>query len=140
MKKRNKIFIDTSFWIALIDSKDQSHSLSLDIFTMIEEEYLPVTSDFVVYETVTYLNCSLKNNKAAMQFIGMVNESKIPVLPVDSEIRDLAFDILSNYNDKPLSFTDCTSFAIMKREDIRFTAAFDKHFKIMGFETLHNNL
>lgn len=40
------------------------------------------------------------------------------------------------YRDKDFSFTDCTSFVIMR--DIRLTHAIttDRHFRQMGFEVL----
>lgn len=38
------------------------------------------------------------------------------------------------YEDKELSFTDCTSFAIMEKLKLHKAFTFDEHFKKVGFE------
>ena len=47
-----------------------------------------------------------------------------------------ARDLFFQYSDKDLSFTDCTSFAVMR--DMRLTQALttDRHFRQMGFQVV----
>ena len=48
-----------------------------------------------------------------------------------------AWDAFQKYNvDKLWSFTDCTSYAVMKRLNISEVFAFDHHFEQMGFVRL----
>ena len=45
-----------------------------------------------------------------------------------------AWDAFQMYNvDKTWSFTDCTSFAVMKNMGLTEVFAFDHHFEQMGF-------
>lgn len=40
------------------------------------------------------------------------------------------------WRDKPFSFTDCTSFVIMKEQRIRQALTCDEHFAYAGFQVL----
>ena len=65
MKDRG-VFIDTGFWIALFDSCDQHHAIAAESWSDLQDEHKLVTSAFILYETITYLNCSLKNHRLAV--------------------------------------------------------------------------
>ena len=66
----------------------------------------------------------------------ILSSAVIDVISVDKEIFDKAWDLFKRYEDKELSFTDCTSFVIMKRMNIRHAFAFDEDFERLGFKQL----
>ena len=43
---------------------------------------------------------------------------------------------MRKYADQDISFTDCVSFALMRRHRIRAAFTFDRHFKLAGFEVI----
>lgn len=43
---------------------------------------------------------------------------------------------MRKYADKNISFTDCVSFAIMRRFRIRMVFTFDRHFRDAGFQVI----
>jgi uncharacterized protein len=43
---------------------------------------------------------------------------------------------MRKYADQGVSFTDCVSFAIMRRHKIRTAFTFDRHFKLAGFNVI----
>jgi len=133
---KERVFVDSGFWIALLDSKDIHFCSAKDIFAKLCGEYEAVSSEFVVFETITYLNCSLKQHDLAVRFLESIHSSGMIIMPLDSNVRDNAIAIFKQYADKPFSFTDCTSFELMRREDIQLCAGFDKHFQQMGFHWL----
>jgi len=45
-----------------------------------------------------------------------------------------AWQLFQRYRDKRYSFTDCVSFAVMKRLKLKTALTFDKHFTQAGFE------
>ncbi len=52
------------------------------------------------------------------------------------EIEQDAWVIFERYDDKDFSFTDCTSFVVMKQQCIVSVITDDSHFKQMGFDLL----
>ncbi len=55
--------------------------------------------------------------------------------PVWTKTEDVeaAWAVFTAFNDKQWSFTDCVSYAVMKRLGITSAIAFDEHFKQFGF-------
>lgn len=57
-------------------------------------------------------------------------------IEIESEIFGLAWELFLTYDDKKLSFTDCTSFALMKKRGIEKVLSFDEDFNRLGFVLL----
>jgi len=53
---------------------------------------------------------------------------------ITNEDRFKAWEMFKKYEDKDLSFRDCTSFILMNNLKLRKAFSFDEHFKQMGFE------
>jgi hypothetical protein len=47
-----------------------------------------------------------------------------------------AWQVFATFSDKRWSFTDCVSYAVMKRLQIAEAFALDEHFKQFGFATV----
>jgi len=60
------LFIDTGFWIALLDRRDRNHERAKDSLGAFLTGYRIYVSDFVVFETMTYFNCSLHRHDLAV--------------------------------------------------------------------------
>jgi predicted nucleic acid-binding protein len=56
---------------------------------------------------------------------GILASKVIDRMEVGEEFFELAWDIFTKYEDKKLSFTDCTSFALMKKRGIEKVFTFD---------------
>ena len=58
----------------------------------------------------------------------------LEVVWVDQVSSDEGWAVFERFNrDKQWSFTDCISYAVMKRRGIREAFTFDHHFEQMGF-------
>jgi len=57
------------------------------------------------------------------------------VTPIEID-EEAAWAIFSSYRDKSLSFTDCTSFALVKRLDIDLCLAIDSDFRSFGLHCI----
>ena len=64
----------------------------------------------------------------------IIAEKVLEVVWVTNDIDERAWKIFKQFNtDKQWSFTDCTSYVIMKDIGIGEVFSFDHHFKQMGF-------
>ena len=132
------IFVDTSAWYALEAEDEITHEKVQRFLADIAagQHGVAVTTDYVLDETMTLLQ-SKKGIAAAMAFIDKIRKSKsIRVFWVSESIFDKALAIFRKTSESRWSFTDCTSFALMK--DLTITEAFtlDNHFKQAGFHKL----
>jgi predicted nucleic acid-binding protein len=129
------IFADTSYWIALFDRKDQNHKCSVKLSVGLKSSRI-IVSDFVVFETITFLNTSVKNHSLAMLFLDFIYEQdNIEVIEIGSELKEKSLQVFKDYYDKDFSFTDCSSFALMAFLSIKNAVSFDKHFSQIGITT-----
>ena len=122
---------------ALVDPTDEFHQEADDIWNKLENEGLSlVTSNFILDETFTLirmrcgrlLSLDLRDRLAN----GLKRIRIVRVLSSDEKQAWSWFEL----DWKGLSFTDCVSFAVMKRLGIVSGAAFDRHFARAGFVAL----
>lgn len=127
-----KVFIDTSAFIALRDSGDINHKKAKSVLSYIEENNLKlVTTNFILDEVYTYF-CRFHEVAVEMGEYILHSPDIIEYHRVTSEDETNAWNIAKKYKDKTFSFTECTSFSICKRLDIRNVMAFDNHFEQFG--------
>jgi hypothetical protein len=71
----------------------------------------------------------------------LIAENVLDVIWIDHDLAKRAWDVFEQYNsDKLWSFTDCTSYVVMKELGIADVFAFDHHFEQMGFVRLPSDL
>lgn len=124
-----KVFIDTSAFCTLAIPKDQYNSTAKAIYRQTQERNaILYSSDYVLDETYTLLKT--RNSHATfIRFMDQIDRSRITILRITEEIEVSAKSIFKQFEDKKLSFTDCTSFAWINHFDIDAVFAFDKHFR-----------
>jgi predicted nucleic acid-binding protein len=92
-----------------------------------------VTSDYVLDESITIIRLRV-SHKAAVAFgQSIFGSSVVDLIPVGADDRRAAWEIFRKYADQEFSFTDCTSFALMRKLRLRTALTFDGHFSQMGF-------
>jgi uncharacterized protein len=132
-----RVFIDTGAWVALVDAADQNHSAALAKFEELSSSGCSLlTSDYVFDEAITLVRLRVSHAAAVVFGNSLLDSSVASVLEVDRNIRQTAWEIFKKYQDKDLSFTDCTSFSLMKKMGLGKAFTFDKHFRQRGFQLL----
>lgn len=136
----NKIFIDTSAWIAYSLVKDQAHQQILDLIKPnLSSGNIVYTSNYIVDETITRLvydtNWSITTK--FIQFIDKsVNSRFLNRLWVDEQVEKDAMEFLKKYSDHKLSFTDVTTAVLVKHFGINTIITLDSDFTKIGLSTL----
>ena len=132
-----QIFVDTSAWGALADKADKDHARALQFRDEIVGKCKLVTSNYILDELYPLLlmNVGLHptiNYKKKLDIL--ITEHVLEIIWIDHDLSKQGWDVFEQYNiDKLWSFTDCTSYAAMKKSRIAEVFAFDHHFEQMGF-------
>jgi len=124
-----KLFVDTGAFIALTDADDENHKAAAAFYRDAKGKGKRfVTTNFIVCETLNYLRARISHNIAVLFRENLKKSGFIEIVAVTPAIEDAAFDIFKRYTDKDFSFTDCTSFSIMRFLKLKRAFAFDRHF------------
>jgi uncharacterized protein len=97
-----------------------------------------VVSDYVLDETATLLMAA-KGGGATNRFLDDSLSSKsVRLIWIAPELFHQATKTFKAGSERGWSFTDCTSFELMHRLNIRTAFAFNRHFSEAGFDRLPN--
>jgi predicted nucleic acid-binding protein len=132
------IFVDTSAWYAVEVEDDVNHEAACKFLSKIAsgKHGISVTTDYVLDETLTLLR-SRRSLSSAAAFIDKIKKSKsVRVFWVEEGLFEKALDMFQRSDRKTWSFTDCTSFALMKDLLIPDAFTFDSHFREAGLQSL----
>ena len=132
-----RLFADTGAWCALYDKGDTHHTRAVAFLRELRNQRVRlITSDYVLDETLTLLRFRAGHREAVDFGKWVLQSPLVKVVRVDEMIWKAAWEIFVKYADKAFSFTDCTSFAIMRKLGITDAFAFDHNFEQMGFRLL----
>jgi uncharacterized protein len=130
-----RLFVDTSAWLALNDKNDQYHQDALLKKAIIKTRKIDlITSDYVVDETLTIIRYRVSHQAAVVYGDSLMNSRIVTIIGITENEKLAAWALFKKYSDKELSFTDCTSFALMKKLGLRQAFSFDDHFRQTGFQ------
>jgi predicted nucleic acid-binding protein len=132
-----QVFADTSFWIAVMDPRDQWHARAAEAREDLGEVIL-VTTDEVLAEFMTmFCDKGEQLRRMASQLVRrLMDTQSVTVFP---QTRQSFLDGMKLYEsrpDKSYSLADCISMALMKREGIQQVLTVDHHFAQEGFSSL----
>lgn len=132
------VFVDTGTIFAVKTDADGHHEAAAQFFNQAVQYNLCsfITTDFIIFETVTLMKARLSNSIAIEAGKFLRANEHIKTIKVTEDTIKKAWDIFDRFDDKSFSFTDCTSFAIMKERGITKAFTFDEHFSQFGLEVV----
>lgn len=134
---QNKVFLDTSFSIAITIAKDVFHERAFDLADKIEEEHTQIiTTQAVILEIGNALS-KLKYRQSAVGLIEHLNSDlNTSVISLTDEIYNKAFELFRSRPDKEWGLVDCISFVVMREQNIESALTADEHYVQAGFRAL----
>lgn len=123
------IFVDSSFFIALANEKDQWHKNALELSSAVEGGDAILISDLVLSETVTCVG-SLKGGKEG-KIIHDYLRDNCKIVFSNEELYDRAIVTFLKY-DGTISFSDAVSIEVVHKYDISKIVSFDSDFDKVG--------
>ncbi len=94
------------------------------------------STDFVLDETLTLIRVRLGLDAAETWWERVESSPRVLWEWIDPQRAERARGWFFRWRDKPFSFTDCTSFAVMKEMRIRQSLTSDDHFRLAGFDVV----
>lgn len=129
------IFVDTGAFLARYVSKDEHHRRARRAWSEIERSRRRCfTSNFVLDETFTLLGRRTSYPFAAERARGLLASKALTILRPDADDEAKAVNLFAKFADQKVSFTDCVSFALMRRHELNRAFTFDRHFADAGFD------
>jgi len=129
------IFIDTGAFLARHVERDTYHERACRAWQQLETENPPLfTSNFVFDELFTLLGRRTSYSFAAERARHLMASRQLEVLRPVEETELAALELFEKFADQKVSFTDCTSFVLMRERRIDRVFSFDRHFALAGFE------
>lgn len=125
------VFIDTGIFVALRNADDEFHIRSKELMKRaLKGEFGRVfTSDYVIDEAITTALVRTRRHDLAVDLGKYIIESpRITKLWTTKDTFDIAWKKFQTFGDQPLSFSDCVSLALMKKNRIKQIISFDSGF------------
>lgn len=133
--RRSEVFVDTSFIVALLNTRDQYHRAAVAVENAGDRTRLVLTRA-VCMEIGNTLRGRLFRARAADLLAGMERDPRFVIVPWDEEMYVPALGLFRNRPDKNWSLTDCMSFVVMRERGITDALTTDHHFRQAGFRPL----
>jgi uncharacterized protein len=133
----HKVFADTSSLYALVDRRDRHHDKAKKaVEGLVRGGGRLVTTDYVVAETLNLANAR-RGKHVGIRLLDLLDSSSgISVEWIGPERFSAARAFFRRHADHAYSFTDCTSFVVMRELRLRDALTSDAHFSEAGFRAL----
>ena len=127
-------FTDTSFYLALLNTRDAWHAKALDLSARL---LCPVvTSQWILVELGGALNRGTNRSLFVRLLAGLQSDPDTTIVPASTALFERGLNLFSNRADKEWSLTDCISFIIMHDQTLTDALTTDHHFEQAGFNVL----
>ena len=127
------LFVDTGAFLAYFSEKDPSHKKARRTIDKAKEILI---TDYVYDEILTLARRRLGTGPSIAIMQHIKHNKDIEIILVTEKDKITAEEIFVKYADKEFSFTDCTTFAVIERLELKNILSFDKHFRQYGIVTL----
>ncbi len=131
------IFVDTLYWIALFNPRDQWHTAAVQAESTVRGSHF-VTTESVLAEVLNYFSgYGADARRKTCDFINdILTDESVEALPQTHEEFLAGVAFYRARLDKSYSLTDCVSMHVMRERGISEVLTHDEHFAQEGFRTL----
>ena len=132
------LFVDTYFWIALTNPRDEGHMRAVEIKQDLERLVRLVTTEDVLIEFLSFFSSSGSQMRliAAKIVRALYQAPDVEIVPQTSRIFQSGLDFYEARADKSYSMVDGMSMRIMKQYGLTDVLTKDQHFAQEGFSPL----
>jgi hypothetical protein len=129
-----RVFVDTSALVALFNKNDTHHLRAKTVLEKIREDRTRMLiTDYIFDECVTTVLSAAGHQSAVTIGDFLLGSRIIEIVWLDNGMKLRAWEYFRRHSDKLFSFTDCTSFIVMKELRVNRFFSFDSDFRQAGF-------
>lgn len=128
------IFIDTSYFLALVNGRDKYHQAAKDIAAQVTPPF--ITSDAVLFELGNALSKPPHRMLGIHALRQIRADAGIEIVHIEPELFAQTIAFYQSRPDKAWGLTDCSSFVIMQQRGLQEALTADTHFEQAGFKRL----
>lgn len=129
------IYVDTSAFLALINSDDPNHTVALETWEqLIEDGQNLVCNNYILVESI-----ALVQRRIGLSAVAVLHNDILPLIEIDwldEELHNAIVKAVLKSNRRQISLVDSSSFDTMRRCGIKTAFAFDGHFADHGFDVI----
>ena len=134
---RSSVLLDTSGWIALLNSADPQHAIARDRWLALANKGIRfVVTEWVIAETGNGMARSRMKNQFADVVRQTLNSPIVDVVPITREVLESSLSLYESHSDKSWGLVDCASFIVMRDRGITDAFTSDRDFEQAGFQCL----
>ncbi|MEK6848223.1 MAG: PIN domain-containing protein [Nanoarchaeota archaeon] len=123
----DKIILDTSFLVSYYNSRDENHNKAKELMNEISYgDFEAMISDYIFGECCTVLLLRLKDFKKTIRVCQLIKS--LEMLNVEYSVFERTWELFREQKETKLSFTDCSTLALMETNGIKKIATFDEEF------------
>lgn len=126
--------VDTSAWYGYVNRADPDHARIRDTFRTFPGRL--VTTNFIFDETITLCRYRLGHRTAAKAGEILLDPTAVELIRLTPQDERKAWDLFLARPDQSYSYTDCTSFVLMRRMGLHLAIALDTDFQKEGFTVI----
>ncbi|QEE16142.2 type II toxin-antitoxin system VapC family toxin [Promethearchaeum syntrophicum] len=127
-----EIFLDTSFIISLFNKTDKNHNKAKEMILKTFENNANtvfVYSDYIFDELITFMKKKKISSSIIQKNGDKILKSKLWMkIPISETVFQKSWNMIKKFKDKSWSFTDVSSFVLMKQLNILYFLSYDTHF------------
>lgn len=127
-------FVDTSYLIALVRTRDAHHARAMAWRVGIKCDFL--TTEYVLLEFIDAMGQPPVRHRAVATVRALRGDDQVHIVPGSTALLDQGLEFFERHSDKRWSLTDCVSFVVMRREGITDALTSDHDFEQAGFRAL----
>lgn len=134
-----KVFLDSSYAIALSSPRDQHHTHALSLADRFEDRRTPMITTRAVMLEIGNAFARASRRAAGVALLDLLErDPDVEIVPLSEELYRQGAAFYRQHRDKDWGMTDCMSFVVMRSRGVQSALTSDDHFRQAGFRALLN--
>ncbi len=136
MPSPTRLFVDTSYVLALYNKGDQFHERCVKAMPVAQAAHQLITTDAVLMEIGNAFAAISRRTQGARIIRDFLHSPQVKVELLTPEYFSEALELYEQRSDKAWGMVDCFSFIVMKKFRVIHTLSTDRHFQQAGFRII----